>query len=315
MCYSAQVIQSFKRLRRQFSAQVDYHQVEQTFRKRIQWPKDFQISRAVEFHFDHPQNPAESRIKALIDEFRDARAPELEKELFAQKRRLVVAERQIEAARAIGKPPTKKAMTDQRVATNKIEQHEKWLKDLRRTDELPRHGRIFSDHFAPIIVRENGINWIRLARYHLRRRGNPASFDAQYEGLHNARRDNLEKFWSPEFGKTHACFCIESFFENVERDGVKRVAHFTPSDGREMTIACLYSEWGNQEEDGFLSFAAITDIPPPEVSAAGHDRIIINLDETVVNDWLAPAGRNFQDLQVQLDQRARPYYGHELLAA
>ena len=38
-----------------------------------------------------------------------------------------------------------------------------------------------------------------------------------------------------------------------------------------MYVACLWSHWqeGNEELD---SFAAITDEPPPEIAAAGHDR-------------------------------------------
>jgi hypothetical protein len=48
---------------------------------------------------------------------------------------------------------------------------------------------------------------------------------------------------------------VQSFFENVERDGRKAVAHFVPRDGREMIIACLYSDWGDPETNGFLSLA------------------------------------------------------------
>lgn len=315
MCYSAQVSESLKKLRRKFSAQVDFDQIEWTFRKRVQRQKDFLISRAFEFNFDNPESSEEQRIKALIDDYRKARATELEAELFAQKQRLVKAERDIAHATQAGSKPTKKAENDLRIATAKIEKHKQWLDDLHRTDPLPRDARIFVDHFAPIVVRENHVNVIRLARYHLRRRGKPESFDRQYEGLYNARRDNLEKFWAPEFGKTHAVFLVESFFENVERDGEKRVAHFTPADGREMIIACLYSQWGEPHGDGFLSFAAITDEPPEEVRTAGHDRIIINLDESVTHEWLRPAGKSVADLQAILDTRSRPFYEHQLLAA
>ena len=144
----------------------------------------------------------------------------------------------------------------------------------------------------------------------------PPSFDQQYTGLYNARRDSLtSRFWQPEFGKTHAVFLVSSFFENVQRDGRNKVAHFTPNDGREMVIACLYSEWGNPDEDGFLSFAAITDEPPPEVSAAGPDRMIIRLDDPVIEDWLSPYGKSNEELQTMLDVRAKSIYEHELLDA
>jgi putative SOS response-associated peptidase YedK len=315
MCYSAMVEQSLHRLARRFRAQVDFDQIERTFRQRIQFPKEFQISRASEFNFDNPQTDAETRIKTVIDEFRTAKGAEIETKLFEQKTRLTQAERAINDAQAAGKQPTKKAHNDQRVATDKIESFTRWKSDLWRTEAQKRDARIYDNHFVPIVVKKNGANLIQLGRYHLRRRGKPPSFDDQYAGLYNARRDNLEKFWTPEFGKTHALMCIGSFFENVERNGQKAVAHFTPKDGREMIIACLYSDWGDPAADGFLSFAAVTDDPPPEVQAAGHNRIIINLEERAIDDWLSPEGKSFADLQKVLEQRSRPYYGHEILAA
>jgi putative SOS response-associated peptidase YedK len=317
MCYSAQVVQSFSKLRRRFNAQVDFDQIERTFRQRIQYgPRAFQISRAVEFNFDHPESDAEERIKKLIDEYRTSRGAEIETELFEQKTRLTKADRAIADAEAAGKAPTKKALNDKRVATNKVESLTRWKTDLWRTEPMERDSRIFANHFVPIIVKRKSVNVIQLGRYLLRRQGTPPSFDARYQGvLYNSRRDNLTKFWAPEFGKTHALFYVSSFFENVERDGENAVAHFKPDGGREMIIACLYSDWGDPQEDGFLSFSAITDEPPAEVQAAGHDRIIINLDESAIEDWLAPQERSNEELQALLDNRSRPRYNHEILAA
>jgi putative SOS response-associated peptidase YedK len=300
---------------RRFDAQVDFSQVERTFRQRLQDPKTFQISRAFEFNFDNPQTDAETRIKTAIDEYRTLKGAEIEAKLFEQKTRLNEAERAIKEAGVAGKAPTKRALNDQRIAIDKIDACLRWKSDLWRTELKDRDGRIFDNHFVPIIVQKNGTRLIQLGRYHLRRRGKPPSFDNQYRGLYNSRRDNLEKFWTPEFGKTHALMYVWSFFENVERNGKKAVAHFIPQDGREMIIACLYSDWGDPNTDGFLSFAAVTDDPPPEVEAAGHNRIIINLDERAIDGWLSPEGQSLPDLQQILDNRSRPYYGHELLAA
>lgn len=47
---------------------------------------------------------------------------------------------------------------------------------------------------------------------------------------------------------------------------------FDPADGEPMLVACLYSHWRAPGQPDLLSFAAITDVPPPEVAAAGHDR-------------------------------------------
>jgi putative SOS response-associated peptidase YedK len=315
MCYSAQVNQSLKRLTRRFNAQVDFEQIERTFRRRIQDPRGFLISRGFEFNFDNPESEAEKRIKALIDEYRTARGSEIETQLFEQKTRVTKAERAIKDAESVGKQPTKKALNDLRVGSDKVETLTRWKTDLWRTESKPRDSRIFARHFVPIIVKRDGVNKIQLGRYLLRRQGMPASFDDRYPMIYNARRDNLQKFWKTEFGKTHALMYVESFFENVLRDGKNTVAHFKPRDGREMIIACVYADWGDPEVDGFLSFAAVTDEPPPEVQAAGHDRIIINLDESVIEDWLDPQGMALSDVDVILDNRARPYYEHELLAA
>ncbi|HEU4781125.1 MAG TPA: hypothetical protein VFS58_14680, partial [Steroidobacteraceae bacterium] len=64
-----------------------------------------------------------------------------------------------------------------------------------------------------------------------------------------------------------------------------------------------------------LSFAAITDEPPPEVAAAGHDRMIINLKPAHLDAWLSPAGRSLDELQAILSDRQAPYYEHEVMAA
>ncbi len=41
-----------------------------------------------------------------------------------------------------------------------------------------------------------------------------------------------------------------------------------------MPLACLWDRWSKEGEPDLYSFAAITDEPPPEVAAAGHDRCL-----------------------------------------
>ena len=60
---------------------------------------------------------------------------------------------------------------------------------------------------------------------------------------------------------------------------------------------------------------AITDEPPPEVAAAGHDRMIVNLRPEHIAARLTPEGRSLQELQGILSDRQAPYYQHEVLAA
>jgi putative SOS response-associated peptidase YedK len=83
-----------------------------------------------------------------------------------------------------------------------------------------------------------------------------------------------------------------------------------------MLIACLASEWVDPKDGSkLLSFAAITDEPPAEVAAAGHDRMIVNLKPEHVDAWLSPEGRLVEELQAILSDRQQPYYEHEVLAA
>jgi putative SOS response-associated peptidase YedK len=109
---------------------------------------------------------------------------------------------------------------------------------------------------------------------------------------------------------------VTSFFENVERDGKNAVLHFTPKPPQLMTVACLYSEWRDPKDGStLLSFAAITDEPPEEVAAAGHDRMIINIRPENAEQWLAPRGRSIDELQAILSDRQKPYYEHVVEAA
>ena len=131
----------------------------------------------------------------------------------------------------------------------------------------------------------------------------------------NARRDSLGKYWQELFGATHAVMLVESFFENVERDGKNQVLHFVPRPADTMLVACLVSQWTDSKGASLLSFAAITDEPPAEVAAAGHDRMVVNLKEENLAAWLSPKGRSTEELQRILADRQAPYYEHEVMAA
>jgi putative SOS response-associated peptidase YedK len=119
----------------------------------------------------------------------------------------------------------------------------------------------------------------KLARYHLDPDGR--------RGHYNARRDNLG-YWRSPWGTTHALMVVTSFHGKVKQEGVNRTLHFIPRPREDMLIACLYQ----RQADGSYAFAAITDEPPAEVAAAGHDRMIINI----------------------LPDRQRPCYEYEIAA-
>src|SRR5204862_4687361 len=109
---------------------------------------------------------------------------------------------------------------------------------------------------------------------------------------------------------------VESFFENVEREGKNQVLHFVPRPADTMLVACLAATWQDSRGGApLLSFAAITDEPPAEVAAAGHDRMIINLKREHLDAWLRPQGKSSDELQAILSDRQAPYYEHEVMAA
>lgn len=308
MCYSAQVQQSLKDYLRHFDAPPDYAQAERLLLQRLT-DKSIRIPRGFEANFDQPRSAEEKRIKDLIDQHRATQTAKFEQDLFVQKKRLADAERKLKVKE------TKAALNDKRIAATKIETYLEKLALFRGTQPHADDNRIFPLTYSPIIVKRGGENVVRLARYHLRQKGKPSSIDRQFPGLYNARRDNLEKFWRKEFGHSHAMMVVNSFFENVDRDGKNVVLHFTPRPAHQMLVACLYAEWNDPREGELLSFAAVTDEPPEEVKAAGHDRCIINIQAQNIERWLSPEGRSTEELQAILNDRQKPYYEHEIEAA
>jgi putative SOS response-associated peptidase YedK len=308
MCYSAMLAASYQQYLRDTSAEIDYEQFEKVFRMRVSDP-GMRIMRGVERWFDQPQSPAAQRIHALISAFNQAQVTELTQGLFAQRQRLAEAKRQMAVK------PTKKAAEAQRIAASKIDKALLTLPLHQGTGPGLLDGRIFALRYAPVVVHENGRNLIRLARYHLRRPGDAPRVDQERKGLYNARRDSLPDYWRGQYGHTHAIAVMDSFFEHVSRSGRSVELHFRPNTGVSMLVACLYADWRGADGEHLPSFAVITDNPPPEVAAAGHDRCPINLTPEAAQTWLTPSGRSHQALQAVLDERQRPYYENAVLAA
>lgn len=309
MCFSAKVEQSLREYLRIAGAAADFSQIEEIFRQRLT-NSAVRIPRGFERNFDHPTSPAEKRIHELLVQYRTTAITKFEQEVFAQKKRLADAQRKLKVKE------TKTALNEVRIASSKIDTALDKLSLLKGTQAHEDDERIFPMSYAPIVVEVDGQRWVRLARYHLRQPGAPATIDRQFPGLYNARRDNIQKFWRREFGSTHALMLATSFFENVDRDGKNVVLHFTPRPPQLMWIACLYGEWRDPKDGtSLLSFAAITDEPPEEVRAAGHDRMIVNLQPANAERWLTPATRSTEELQALLDDRQKPYYKHQVEAA
>jgi putative SOS response-associated peptidase YedK len=309
MCFSAMLYEDYRRYIRSTGAEMDIYQFIEIFGDRGRGAK-LTIPRMVERWFDEPLTDDERKVRELISAYREKQATAWQQELFEQKKRLGDAERKLAVKE------TKAAAESKRIATNKIDALVKKLGVLNDPKRRASDGRIFPMNYAPIVVNDNGRKVIRLARYHCRLAGKPASVDGQFPGLYNARRDNIDRYWRAAFGTSHALMLVDSFYENVDRGGKNAVLHFVPKPAGTMLIACVYSEWIDPKDGKrLLSFAAITDDPPPEVAAAGHDRMIVNLKPENVDAWLSPQGRSDAELQAILSDRQAPYYEHEVLAA
>jgi len=311
MCYSAQIVQVVRKLHRHLGVRLDYEETFRLFMRRLEDP-GIVVSRGFEANFDEPANPQERDIKALIDEHRGRSATRMEHELFTQKARLAKAQRALEHK------ATQKARDEVRIAGRKIDSLTGKLSDLRRLGVESRDNRIFPMVYCGVIVRSQGQNLLTPMRYFCRPAGRPASYDKKYPGLYNARRDNLGKFWSGQFGRDHALMMVDSFYENVRLHAPAEknvVLHFTPEPAQPLFIACLWSHWTDPREPDVRGFAAITDEPPAQVAAAGHDRCIINLRPEHVAAWLEPGTRSGAELQAILSDRAIPSFQHTALAA
>ncbi len=102
------------------------------------------------------------------------------------------------------------------------------------------------------------------------------------------------------------------FLDWVERDGEKRLISFWPDRGDVMWAPCLWDYWENPAEGiGFHSFAIITDDPPPEVLARGHDRCHVFLREDLIDAWPRPAGKTKTEVYRLLKQKQSVRYLHD----
>lgn len=323
MCYSAMVEQRLRSLAKGFLAEVDWRMFEELFRRRLE--RDIKVSAALEANFlgealTRTATDAGRLAREHIEEYRARRAGSLESEIFKQRRRLADAQRSLE------EKETRRAREEERIARNKIEAALSRLADLKRTEPLERDRRIFPLHYAPLLIEEAGRRWIRPMRYTCRLPEKPPNYDVRYPGTYNARRDNLRGFWKDLYGHRHGMLAITSFFENVATHVYEKrdlnpgeeprnvVLHFDPQPPREMLVACLWARWTGKDEPELHSFAAITDDPPPEIAATGHNRCVIPIRRENLEEWLQPESVSLERLDEILSDRERPIYEHRIAA-
>lgn len=319
MCFSAQVECDLQKLSKTFDAEVDEQAFAELLEERLS-NRAIKISKALEANFLAPQSPIQERITANISQYKADEVSRLEAELFEQKKRLADAQRKLAVKE------TKAAREHQRISSNKIKWSLAKLSELRRDQLEDKDARIFPFMYAPVVVQQQGRTLIKPMRYHCRQASKPANYDRRFNGLYNARRDNLRKFWKPQFGHDHALLVMTSFYENVAKHDFEQrslaegepeenlVLQFTPEPAIPMVVACLWSHWERDGEKSLDSFAAVTDEPPPEIAETGHDRCVIILDSQRAHEWLTPQGRPDAELDEIMDSRPQLVHRHALAA-
>ncbi|HVI59329.1 MAG TPA: SOS response-associated peptidase family protein [Luteimonas sp.] len=247
-------------------------------------------------------------IAAAVREADQAETDRLTQELFAQRKRVGDAERALQVKE------TKKAREDVRIGSAKVEAALRRLDELKKPASESGMGRIYPGYYCPVLTFEDGRHVVRPMRYQCRLPGWDELVERRYPDTYNARRDKLETSWGKVFSHSHGVVLATAFYEHVDRNGQDAILEFKPDDGRDMIVACIWTRAVDRDGAELYSFAAITDDPPPEVVAAGHDRCIIPIKRENLDAWLQPDPTNLAALYAILDDRERPYYEHRLAA-
>lgn len=302
MCYSAQVVQQYERYAREFGADIDLQTFAKLYGARFLDPK-IKTTMAMDAAFEADESAEMQSIRAMVQEYKALQISKLGQELVDLKDRLAKAERVLQTK------VTKKATDDKRIATNKIERTLEKMADLQRAEIRSSDARMFPGYYVPVLIMENGKKIVRPMRYQCRIAGSPENFDVKFPGTYNARIDNLDGFWRNQFGHTHGIAIVTAFYEYVAgTNGEKAILEFKPQNGMSMYAACLWSHWTAPGKDDLYSFAFITDDPPAEVLAAGHDRCIIPIKRENVDAWLNPDPKNLDAQFEILSDKERPFY-------
>lgn len=318
MCYSAQIKADYQRFVRQYGARLSLNDFYDLFWRRLTDAK-IQVPCGVEAAFASPQSDEERAIQQLIAQHAATHVQALRAEQDEQRERLAKAELKLEAK------PTKTAAENRRIALKKIEALQQRIDALEHAQPSSDDVRIYPGSFVPVMVMEHGQRIFRPMRYHCRPWYVPATFDQQYPGCYNARRDSLKGFWRRLYGHCHGVVILSAFYERVlrhlaegrppypgERLG-KALVEFRPDPAQDLLAACIWSRWTAPGEPDLLSFAIITQDPPPEIQAVGHDRCIIPVQPEDLDAWLQPSPRDLAAQDAILDRHVEPHYGHSIV--
>ncbi len=318
MCYSAMVRADYQNFVREYGAKISIKDFYELFWRRLE-DRKIDVLKSAETAFSTPQTEDERAVHELIAKHAAARLIELTEDLEKQKARLVTAEAKLL------KKVTKLATNDKRIALKKIPWLQGHIDNLQRTHALASDSRFFPGEFVPILIMQDGERVLKPMRFRLRPPHVPPTFDKEFDGTYNSRRNKLKAFWRELYTNTRGVVVLTNFYEHVPRHMAEgrelapgelvkdAVVEFRPQPEQYLHAACLWARWTGSGEPDLLSFALITDEPPPEVRAAGHDRCLIPIRREDIDAWLDPAQHDLDALDAILDARVRPYYGHVIV--
>lgn len=93
---------------------------------------------------------------------------------------------------------------------------------------------------------------------------------------------------------------------------MERKIEISFSPGKDFMWAPVIYDIRRVDNFDMYSFALLTDDPPPEVQAAGHDRCPIFIKEENIDAWLNPQGKSNQELMNILSDLEPAYFKHSL---
>lgn len=293
MCYSILVETNLKKLERDFRAALDMSSFEQAYRIRAHGRESIKIPRAIDRAIAASDNPRAALCQQLATQFYDEQKAALSAKVASQNAKVIALEAKLHkrwsktnhellerAQRVKAKAQRDLASASQPLVPAKDDQSAPWQ---------AADAQVFQYSYCPVLTSRSGQNIISLMRYQLKPRH--ATADApSHINMFNARRDALitRPSWKPLLGKNHGLVLLKGFYEWVPdpATGKAAIIRFSPADGSAMWVPCLYDRW---QGDGYHidSFAVITDEPPSEIAAAGHDRCPVYPSWEHIDSWLA----------------------------
>ena len=306
MCYSAQIRADYRKYVRMFGADMSLREFARLYWGIAEGSTQGETPKAMDAVFADPLIEGYDTIAPYIERIKATQEQALQQELFEQRKRFADAER------ALQEKTTKAATESLRIADKKIRATLRRLEDLNRTELADSDSRIYPGWYAPVMIVQDGQRILVPMRFRCRLPGWTAEIEKKKDGTYCARRDSLKTAWRHLFGVRHGVILADCFYEHVKCDGKNVILRFDPTPGEPLMLVCLWNLTATPGEPDLYSFAVITDEPPPEVAAAGHDRCIIPIKSEYVDASLNP---DPADLAIQfaiLDDRVRPYYEHEI---